>query len=163
MSPDFCIVSDRPEVLLVDDQNRPHCDNGPFCKWRDGSSLYAVHGVRVPAYVIEYPNHITVERIEAESNAEVRRVMIERYGLDRYLLDAHAQKVHEDDFGVLYRKDVKDDEPIVMVKVVNSTPETTGEFKDYFLRVPPNITRAKEGVAWTFGKTEAEYQPALES
>jgi hypothetical protein len=31
------------------------------------------------------------------------------------------------------------------------------------LRVPPTMKRAREAVAWTFGKTEAEYQPAIET
>jgi hypothetical protein len=42
---DFCIISDRPEILKIDDQNRPHCDDGPFCRWRDGLEIYAKHGV----------------------------------------------------------------------------------------------------------------------
>ena len=50
-----------------------------------------------------------------------------------------------------------------MVKVVNSTPEPDGSFKDYFLRVPPEIVRAKQAVAWTFGKKENEYSPALQT
>jgi len=55
MHKDFCIVSDRPETLLVDDDQRPHCDTGPFCRWRDGTAIYALHGVFVPAWVIETP------------------------------------------------------------------------------------------------------------
>lgn len=50
-----------------------------------------------------------------------------------------------------------------MVKVVNSTPEPDGSYKDYFLRVPPTITTAHEAVAWTFGKTAETYAPAIET
>jgi len=45
---DFCMVSDFPEILLKDEQNRPHCENGPSHKWRDGWSLYHWHGVSIP-------------------------------------------------------------------------------------------------------------------
>ena len=83
----FCMISDRPEVLLVDDQNRPHCDNGPFCKWRDGTALYSIHGVRVPEWVVENPESITIEKILSEENAEVRRIMQERYGFRKFFLD----------------------------------------------------------------------------
>jgi len=159
----FCIVSDRPCVLKVDDQNRPHCENGPFCKWRDGSALYSVHGVRVPAWVVERKRDITVEKIESETNAEVRRVMVDFYGQSKYLLDSGAKEVHSDDYGTLYRKEITGDEAMVMVKVVNSTPEPDGSFKDYFIRVPPTITRAREAVAWTFGKEENEYAPLVET
>ena len=156
-------ISDRPAILNRDDQGRLHCETGPSIQYRDGWGMHHIHGVKVDSYIVETPEKITVQLIEAESNAEVRRVMVGRYGQDRYLLDSKAEKIHEDDFGTLYRKELPGDESLVMVKVVNSTPEPDGSFKDYFLRVPPTITRAREGVAWTFGKTEDEYQPALET
>ena len=86
----FCIISDRPEVLLVDDFNRPHCEDGPFCRWRDGFSLFSIHGVRVPAWVVLHPERITPTLIFEEENAEVRRIMMERYGVER-LLDRASQ------------------------------------------------------------------------
>ena len=89
--------------------------------------------------------------------------MIKRFGQAKYLMESGAQEIHRDDFGVLYRKDIPGDEPIVMVKVVNSTPENDGSFRDYFLRVPPTIRRAKEAVAWTFNQKEDEYLPSLQS
>src|SRR5262249_31159925 len=105
-----------------------------------------------------------------------RRVMLERYGVSNYLENSKAEKIHEDDFGVLYRKISTRklppappfgrrslEEPLVMVKVVNSTPELDGSYKDYLLRVPPNITTAKEAVAWTFGLSPEEYSPIFQS
>jgi hypothetical protein len=126
MHEEFCIVSDFPCELHVDGQNRPHNDSGPSHRWRDGWALYHVHGVRVPQDVIEHPESITVQRIADESNAEVRRVMIERYGVARYLLDSGAQVIASDHYGVLYRRDIPNDESIVMVRVLNTTPEPDG-------------------------------------
>lgn len=129
----------------------------------DIENLYFWHGVLVPAFVVVRPDWITVKHIETEDNAEVRRVMIERYGQARYLVDAGAISIHADDWGTLYRKEIPNDEPMVMVKVVNSTPESDHTFKDYFLRVPPTMERARQAVAWTFGKEENEYEPAIET
>lgn len=126
MHPEFCIVSDFPAEIHVDEQNRPHNDHGPSHRWRDGWALYHVHGVRVAEWIVEHPERITVQAIESETNAEVRRVMTERYGTARYLLDSGAVAVATDDYGVLYRKEVPDDEPIVMVRVLNTTPEPDG-------------------------------------
>lgn len=126
MHEEFCMVSDFPAEIHIDDQNRPHNDTGPSHRWRDGWSLYHVHGVRVPADVVESPHLITVERITNEGNAEVRRVMIDRYGAARYLLDSGAKVIARDDYGVLYRQEVPQDEPIVMVRVLNTTPESAG-------------------------------------
>jgi len=163
MHADFCMVSDRPDTLLVDDRNRPHCTTGPFCRWRDGSALYAVHGVRVPAWIIERPESITCASIDSERNAEIRRVMIEQCGISRYLKDSGATKVNESSRGKLWRKEVIDDEPIQMVEVLNSTPEPGGERKTYFLRVPPDVRTADDAVAWTFGIEPGEYNPVVET
>lgn len=152
LHPQFCMISDRPEVLLVDDRNRPHCDTGPFCRWRDGSALYAVHGVRVPAWIIEKPERLTAKHIDDERNAEVRRVMIERFTPKRWLRESGAKVVAEapadhSHIGLrtarLLRKEVPDDEPILMLDLLNSTPEPDGTVKRYFLRVDPNAYGGK--------------------
>lgn len=126
MHADFCIVSDFPETLATDAQNRPHSDTGPSHRWRDGWAFYHVHNVRVPEYVIERPHEITVKDIDSETNAEVRRVKMEKYGYGRYLLDSGAEELSRDEFGILYRKNIPDDEPVVMVRVLNSTSEPDG-------------------------------------
>jgi hypothetical protein len=78
LHPKFCIISDRPEVLKVDKKNQPHCDDGPFCCWRDGSRLYSIHSVRVPGLVVEHPELITAEMIAEETNEEARQIMLDR-------------------------------------------------------------------------------------
>jgi hypothetical protein len=163
MHPEFCIVSDRPERLLVDDQHRPHCEDGPFCAWRDGSALWAIHGVRVPAWLVMDPARLTVADILGEQNAEVRRVMLDRYGFDRFVTDSGALPVHADETGTLYRTELDGDEPLVVVRVRNSTPESDGSSKFYSLRVPADITTARAAVAWTFGQTEPSYRPVVET
>jgi hypothetical protein len=104
-----------------------------------------------------------VDQIQAETNAEVRRVMLEHFGYDRYLRECKAAKVHSDECGVLWRVSMAGDEPLVMVEVVNSTPEPDGTRRTYFLRVPPNTTTARAGVAWTFGLAEEEYAPLAQT
>lgn len=156
------IFCERPTQISLDERGRLHSVIGPavsYENWR----VYAVHGVRVPESIIERRETITPQTIESETNAEVRRVMIELYGQARYLVDSGANQIAADDTGVLYRKTMNGDEPLVMVKVVNSTPEPDGSRREYFLRVPPTMRTAREAVAWTFGLAEAEYAPEIES
>jgi hypothetical protein len=160
---DWAFISAKPEYIHRDGQGRLHCETGPAVRYPDGFSVFAIHGVRVPEKVVASPETITVQEIESKKNAEVRRVMIERYGLERYLMDSGAEEIHRDDFGILYRKALPEDESLVMVKVVNSTPEPDGSFKDYFLRVPPTMERARQAVAWTFCKDENIYNPAFQT
>ena len=158
---EFCIISDRPERLLVDDQNRPHCEDGPFCRWRDGSELYSFHGTRVPAKVINHPETITAKQILAEENAEIRRVMIERVGMERFLTEAGAKCIHEHEMGDLFSIDLPGD-PERVLRSVRVVDPSTG--RTYFLRVPPNVKRADDAVAWTFGFDLAnQYRPLKET
>jgi hypothetical protein len=155
-----CIWIEKP--IIRREGQILHSDSQPALEL-PGERLFFWHGVMVPPYVIEKPAAITVRDIETEENAEVRRVKMERFGLARFLRESGAQLIHSDDWGMLYRKKVPGDEPLVMVKVVNSTPEPDGSFKDYFLRVPPNMERARQAVAWTFGKEELAYDPVLQT
>ena len=133
--------------------------------------LYFWHGVRVQAFVVLRPDRITVADIDREANAEVRRVMIERYrhgeevhGPAAFIRDAGAVRIdHDECYGTLWRRNVPGDEPIVAVEVVNSTRAPDGSFKRYWLRVPPEMSTAREAVAWTFGLRATQYAPVKET
>lgn len=102
-------------------------------------------------------------RILREKNLEIRRVLLERLGYEDFLRRMKARPVRHDDFGKLYRIRTGFREPLAFVEVLNSTPEPDGSRKAYFLRVPPAVRTAREGVAWTFGLAEQEYLPATET
>jgi hypothetical protein len=155
-----CLVS---ETISFDDRWRLHSANAPAVRYLDGWSIYAWHGVQVPVEVITMPEEMTTSMIERERNIDVRRVMIERFGAAQYVLQSGAQEIHRDQYGVLYLKSLPGDDSIVMVKVINKTPEPDGSSREYFLRVPPDMRRAKTAVAWTFGMSEDEYDPQVET
>jgi hypothetical protein len=89
--------------------------------------------------------------------------MVSRFGMGRYLAESGARQIDSDQFGVLYKKDQHDDEPIVVVKVTDASTVEDGEPRQYFLRVPPYIASARQAVAWTFNLAPREYDPALEA
>jgi hypothetical protein len=157
------LACEYPEVVKTNNQGNLHCDTGPALVFRDGYKVYAINGVSVNADIIENRSGITVERIDAETNVEFRRIMVNLYGLQKYLEDSHAIPIDKNESGVLYRKDVRDDEPFVVVKVKNSTPDPDGTFNEYFLRVPPYIKTVGAAIAWTFGMEDGEYRPSAQS
>jgi hypothetical protein len=159
----LAIVCDRPSELHRDEQGRLHRGDGPALSHSDGFALHAWRGMPIPAGFSDTLAGLTAERIAAESNAELRRVMLEHYGYDRYLAETGARPVHRDETGVLWRIELSRDEPVTMVEVVNSTPEPDGTRRTYYLRVPPGIRTAREGVAWTFGLSENDYEPARQT
>ncbi|MGW6062757.1 DUF6745 domain-containing protein [Streptomyces sp. NPDC055189] len=153
------IVCERPTELHRDEAGRLDRADGPALAFPDGFDLYAWRGMPVPGEFLEELSALTPERIRAEGNAELRRVMLEHYGYDRYLDESGAVPVHRDETGVLWRIQLVGDEDVVMVEVVNSTPEPDGTSRTYWLRVPPATRTAKEGVAWTFGLHPDAYEP----
>jgi hypothetical protein len=157
------VVCERPVALHRDEAGRLDHGDGPALAFPDGFALYAWRGMPVPADFLAELRTLTPARIRAEENAELRRVMLEYYGYDRYLADSAARPIHRDETGTLWRIDLDGDEPVVMVEVLNSTPEPDGTHRTYWLRVPPTTREAREGVAWTFGLGSEVYAPLRET
>lgn len=63
----------------------------------------------------------------------------------------------------LWHREIPNDEAIVLLEVINSTRETDGHFKYYWLRVPPTMTKAREAAAWTFDLPVEKYAPMIET
>ena len=155
---------------------------GPSADVPDGFGVAAWHGTRVPREIIERPETITPSRIDSEHNAEVRRVMLSIYGLGRYLLESHADVIHEDTDALghprrLLRKPMGELPPLTMIHVKNSTLEPDGTRKDYVLAVHPELRpifpdgefgapqrlTCANAVASTFGLRGEDYHPEAET
>lgn len=161
----------RPSLNLKG--NNLHCETGPAVWWPDGKKYFYWNGVQITEAILN--KKFSWKDIDNQENAEVRRVMVERYGQEKYILDSGIKPIHEDDFGTLYKKDMINDESLMVVKVVNSTPQLDGSFKDYFIRVDPKcyggIKTAREAVASTWRKKDGnllfknanDYEPCMET
>ena len=82
---EFCIISDFPQELHVDENNLPHCEFGPSHKWSDGFSIYHWRGVRIPADWIENRDALTAEKVLANENVEQRAAGISIIGMSKML------------------------------------------------------------------------------
>ncbi len=146
-----CWLSERPELLCGDASDRLHDAKGPALRYRDGWSAFAWRGVEVPRWIIEQPEKITLEAIDAQGNVQVRRCMIEIMTPQRYVAAGGAVCVAEDETGILWRRTWQHADTWAAVEVINATPEPDGTRKHFFLQVPPNLQTAREAVAWTYG------------
>jgi hypothetical protein len=118
-----------------------------YIQWRDGTGLYCYHGVRVPGWILTNPELITIKKINEEMNTEVKRVMMLKFGIGRYISESGAKILHQDidalgSERVLYEMEI-DDEKVLTVKVINSTPEPDGSVNVYFLSVHPELRRMR--------------------
>lgn len=132
----------------------PESLTGVGLRWR---------GVSVTHQTAFFPETLRSADALAENNAEVRRVMIERIGFERFLAEVKARVLDEDkDPGgprQLLQVDLEGDEPLVCVSV--RCPSTD---RHYLIRVPPTMTTCRQAVAWTAGFDDpADYAPMVET
>lgn len=162
-------LCERPKEIHVDDRGRLHSTQGPAVVFRDGLKLYAICGIEMRKEIFENGEvHLRAKTIDETRNAEVRRVLMEMYGPEKYLKKTGAVIIHHGRDGRrLWLRPQASDEPtgvpLVMVELINSTPEPDGTHKHYFLRVLPDIRDADEAVASTFRLAANDYRPQVET
>ncbi len=149
MHPDFCMISDRPTVLSVDARNRPHCIDGPFCRWSDGSALFAIDGVRMPQWVAETPSEmLDIKEVMRLPNAEQRLVAIKKIGPERMLTALNATSISKKaDEYELYSVFLEGSEERLLKMQNPSEP------KIHFEWVAPECKTVNEALAWRRGIT----------
>jgi hypothetical protein len=155
MHEDFCIVSDFPETIKIDDQNRPHCEDGPSHRWRDGWSLYHWHGVKVPEKWIVDRSNLTAADVFKEENAEVRRAGCEILGWDRVLTGIDAKLIDDDGdpfVGTLYEGQIPGAARCGFLKVL------CGTSRQFCIPVPAGLESAMAAQAWIAGQPLVEWQ-----
>jgi hypothetical protein len=155
MHPEFCMVCDFPEVLRVDEQNRPHCETGPSHRWRDGWALYHWHGVKVPASWIEERKSLTPAIALSQENLEVRRAACEIIGWTRILRELNATTIDTDDdpqIGDLVEVDLPGlDRKARFLRVL------CGTGREFAIGIPPHITKALDAQAWMIGLDPSDF------
>lgn len=120
-------------------------------------------GVLVDERVVFRPETIHGKEVLAAPNAEVRRVMLERIGMERFLADVEPSVLDRDrDPGgerELLRVPMAGDEDLVCLSV--RCPSTE---RHYLLRVPPTMTRCHQAAAWIAGFDDpSAYAPLAET
>ncbi len=144
---DFCIITDRPEIIAQDDQNRLHRETGPAVLYRDGYSLFAWHGVRVPGNWITDPSSVTPKIALTHSNVEQRRAACEIVTWVRILDELKARTIDRDEdpeIGELVEVDIPDIGRERFLRV------TCGTKRQFALPVPPTVKTALDANAWTY-------------
>jgi hypothetical protein len=155
----FCMISDCPDTLLVDDENRPHCDSGPFCRWRDGSAIYALHGVYVPKWLATTPSDkLDAKKILADENSEVRMAGIRKMGMDRMYQHLKPEIIDTDgDYDLFVPRELFAGEYKPYLKMV--CPSTG---KVFIEGIDEKCKNVKEALAWQYHQIHFQ-PPKMES
>jgi hypothetical protein len=148
-----CLVSERPAEFHLNLEGSLHNDAGPALRFRDGWSVWAIHGVAVDEQMVLRPESQSLRRIRREPDAEVKRIRIARYGWGRYVNEAGPAAV---DAAVLDRRrnDIEATRetlvrgPEGQILLVCTCPSTA---RVYALEVPRDLRTCAEAQAWLSG------------
>ena len=172
MYPDFAMVVDRPTQLHTEQiaptgwgSHRLHCETGPAVAWADGTAVYAWHGTRVPADLIEGDGW-DYGRIMTEPNSEIRRCAAERMTWPRFVAAAGLELVDEcpDPANAPHTLRLYDlpeaiyDTPVRLLLMTNGSPDRSGELREYGETVPATCKTALAAAAWQYGWPVEAYQ-----
>ncbi|NBD33185.1 MAG: hypothetical protein GVY17_09530 [Cyanobacteria bacterium] len=128
--------------------------HGFILRWR---------GVPISDRAMVNPDSITGQEILNTDNVELRRVLIERLGYEKFLQQVGGIiRDRDQDAGgerQLIAVPFEDDEPLMVLKVICPS---TGHL--HLLRVPPDMETCYQAAAWVAGFNNPDlYQPAIET
>ena len=95
---DIAILSEKPIEIHRNNRNQLHNFNGPAIKWADGYELHVFNGVRLTGKEkYSSQSEFTKEEILKEENADVRRELIRKIGIEKaiQIMDAKILDTHE--------------------------------------------------------------------
>lgn len=144
---DVCVIVDRPKEIHLDGAGRLHSTTGPALSYRDGWSLYRVHGVEVPEEWITKPETLKPEMALTWENVEQRRALAELIGWSKILAQLPTTVIDADvdpEIGTLIEVDLPDSPKSRFLQV------QCGTGRKFTLGVPSTMTTALEANAWTF-------------
>lgn len=130
-----------------------------------GSIFYYYEGIQIPKSFYEERELLTLEQVFQHPNTEVRYVGIKMVGFERVMEKARIIHTSEKGGGMILfgLSNIVPETELIVLKVINSTPEADGTSKNYFLMVPPEMKTCEEAVAWTFSKSPEDYHPSQET
>ncbi len=143
-----------PVMRIEDDRlHQLHADGKPAVQWSDWECYYFWRGINIPQkYGAVLSREWRSQWLLEEPNAELRRVLIQGIGYDRIVQDLKAVELDAwREYSLLKIQADIDLEPIHLLKM--TCPSTN---HIHVLRVPPNLTSAREAIRWINWDVDAE-------
>lgn len=163
---DVIVISERPEFisLIAEDSvvhkienslpedvilnGKLHCDGGPALRFRDGSCLFYLNGVKVPEEVaVSHSSKIPAKMFAEIKNAEVRREFVRKVGMERILQEVQGRIVDtQGDYELIMFNigEIVGERPFL--KMVNPSIDTI-----HVEGVHPNCLTVEDALNWRNG------------
>lgn len=140
----------RPCLVKRNENGDLHCVDGPAIAWQDGYCEYALNGVWMEKEIVMTPaEEIDPEIILKEKNAEIKREIVRKIGVERICEKLKAESIDKMDNYELLMLDLGDGRSRPYLKMKN--PSLDGVY--HIEGVEPKIKTVKEALAWRNGQT----------
>ena len=153
---DVVFVSRRPIHLRLNDAHQLHSINFPAIEYADGIKEYLANNTVIPREWVEVPGFLTPRRALGQRNVELRRAACEILGWDKVIADLGGRVINKDrdpQIGTLLEVRIPGVGRARFIRVQCGTGRT------FAIPVPVSTRTAKEGNAWTYGRTERNFVP----
>lgn len=137
----------RPWEVYRTEAGDLHNEKGPAISWRDGYAEYFLNGVAVDEELVLTPaEKINPSILLKEKNAEVRREIVRKVGIERVVQKLGAEVIDKKDDYELLLLDLQDGRKREFLKMKNPSIGT------YHVEgVPPGTKTVKEALTWRNG------------
>lgn len=143
---------------------RLRCGREPYrhvLKLLQASPLLAIAIVLSPTERLA--DRLLAKTIAADPDATLRLEAMSRMGFERFFAALAIAPVDHDSVGDLYLLAGFAGGAAAVVRVEDRVRDIAGRPHVHWLPVPPDMSSAREAVAWTFGKSGREWEPAVET
>jgi hypothetical protein len=143
---DICLVSKKPIEIHINKDKVLHCETGPAISYEDGFSVYSLNGVRMKKeYVVTPWDEMDPVIIVKEKNAEVRRELVRKIGIERIIDKLGAKVLDKDGDYELLLLDLKDGRHRPYLKMKNPS---IGVY--HIEGVHPDCKTVKQALQWRY-------------
>ena len=152
-------VAVLPTKVLVDDQRRLHCENGPAFAWLNDIQDFYWRGIRVPESWIMDRATLTADMALSEQNIELRRAACEILGWDTILKNLGSVTIDKDgdpQIGELVEVKLPgEDKKKITARYLRVQ---CGTGRKFAVCVPPDTKTALDAQAWMLGLPLDKFQ-----
>jgi hypothetical protein len=154
----LCWVSERHATLHRNDQGKLHKDGSAALAYPDGFEIYALNGVRMKkCYVTTPAENLDPKIVLAETNVEVRRELIRKLGMERFLSVCEHKSVDRSGnyelLSIPLSKEIPDSR---WLKMINPS---VGCF--HVEAVAPECKTVQQAVNWRAGNIKVDWAPEI--
>lgn len=154
----LCLIVRRPISVIKNKSGQLHNPNGKAVEFRDKWGIYCLNGVRMEEkYILTPAEKINIEEVVKEKNTEIRRELIRKIGIERFIQKAKAKVLDKQgDYEVI---SIKLSEEIPDARYLKMKNPSIGVF--HVEGIELECDTVEKALNWRAGNINEKWEPAI--